>query len=70
MGKLQDPYILDDRGRRVGKVQGQFILDGKGRRIGKFDGDKLLDKNGSKITRRNEITKDIDGPGGITLAAL
>lgn len=70
VGKVQDPYILDDRGKRVGKVQGDYILDGKGRRIGKFDGSNLLDGSGRRVTDRRQIEKDIDGSGGVTLAAL
>ncbi|MFN1835269.1 hypothetical protein AB2B38_008405 [Balneola sp. MJW-20] len=70
VGKVQGDYIIDSSSRRVGKVQGDYILDKSGRRLGSFDGKYLKDKSGRRIIDRNGIEKDIDGNGGVTLAAL
>ncbi len=54
----------------MGKISGDRIYDKASRILGKFDGRTLKDKGNRKLADRRDIEKDIDGHGGVTLAAL
>lgn len=70
IGKLDGQYIYDGRGSRVGKLEGDYICDGRGSRIGKVDGRNIYDGHGRRIATLDDVHKQIEGPGGASLAAL
>jgi hypothetical protein len=70
IGKSDGKVVKNKQGSPVGKIDGNKILDHRHVPIGKLDGDKILDARGSKIGTLTDVRKIIDGPGGVTLAAL
>jgi hypothetical protein len=70
IAKVDGNRILDSHGSKAGSIDGTKIMDSHGSKIGSVDGDKICDSHGSKISTLNDVRRTIDGPGGVSLAAL
>ena len=70
VAKVDGNKILDSHSSKIGSVDGNKILDKHGSKIGSVDGDKICDSHGSKIGTLSDVRRTIDGPGGVTLAAM
>jgi len=73
IANVQGDNIREGRGSNViANIKGSKVREKRGSNtLFNLQGDKIRLGNGSsKIATMDEIRKEIDGPGGITLAAL
>jgi len=70
VGKIDGSHIRDARGATVGQIDGHSIRDGRGARIGQVDGEHIKDASGHTIGSLTDARRDIEGPGGVSIAAL
>jgi len=70
MGEIDGKYIKDGHGNRVGEIDGNYIKDSHGKRLAELDGNTIKDASGNRIGTLDDVRRTIDGPGGMTLAAL
>ena len=68
--RMDGQYLKDSNGNRVAQIDGNYIKDSNGNRVGQIDGQYIKDANGTRIGTMADVRKEIDGPGGATLAAL
>ncbi len=70
LGVVDGKYIKDSHGNKVGEIDGKYIKDSHGSKLAEFDGKVVKDSHGSKIATIDDIKKQIDGVGGVSLVAL
>jgi hypothetical protein len=44
MGRVNDDYLYDGKGKQIGRMQGDYIYDGSGKQIGRMDGLRRMQK--------------------------
>jgi sporulation protein YlmC with PRC-barrel domain len=69
VGVLDGKYIKDSNGKKVGEIDGKYIKDSHGKKLAEFDG-KVIEIAGKRIATIDDIKKQIDGVGGVSLVAL
>ena len=70
IGVVDGKYIRDSHGSKVGEFDGKYIRDSHGSKLAEFDGKVVRDSHGSRIATIDDIKKQIDGVGGLSLVAL
>ena len=70
IGVLDGNYIKDNRYNRLGEIDGEQIKDSHYKIIAEIYGNDINDASHNHIGTLDEIHKLIDGPRGISLAAL
>jgi sporulation protein YlmC with PRC-barrel domain len=70
LGEFDGKYIRNSNGSRVGEINGKYIRDSHGTRIAEFDGKYIRDNGNNRIGTIEDVRKEIDGPGGMSLVAF
>lgn len=70
VGVVDGKYIRDSHGSKVGEIDGKYIRDSHGAKVAEFDGQTIRDSHGSRVATIDNIKKDLDGTGGISLVAI
>ncbi len=70
VGVVDGKYIRDSHGSRVGEIDGKYIKDSNGRKVAEFDGKVVHDGSGRRIATIDDVRKQIDGVGGMSLVAV
>ncbi len=70
VGVVDGKYIRDSHGSRIGEIDGKYVRDSHGSRIAEFDGKDVRDGHGRRIATMDDVRKQIDGVGGMSLVAL
>ncbi len=70
VGVVDGKYIRDSHGSKIGEIDGKYLRDSHGSKLAEFDGKVVRDSHGSRIATIDDIKKQIDGVGGVSLVAL
>jgi hypothetical protein len=70
VGEVDRTTIRDAHGRKAGQIDGKTIRDAGGNPLAEFDSAGLRNMRGQRIQTTREMTRQIGGTSGITLAAL
>jgi hypothetical protein len=70
IGRIDGKLVRDNKGSKVGEIDGNTIRDASRSKIAEIDGDNIRDAHRTKIGTMMDVRKSIEGPGGVTLAAL
>ena len=70
VGVVDGKYIRDSHGSKVGEFDGKYIRDSHGSKLAEFDGKVVRDGRGNRIATIDDIKKQLEGVGGMSLVAL
>ncbi len=70
VGELRGDIIYDQRSRRLGRIDGDIIRDARNFRVARFDGRIIRDSGNRQIARIDDVTRAVDGIGGVSLVAM
>jgi hypothetical protein len=70
VGVVDGKYIRDSHGSKIGEIGDKYIRDSHGSKLAEFDGKVVRDGHGKRISTIDDIKKQIDGVGGVSLVAL
>ena len=70
IGRVDGTDIHDSSGHVVGKIRGEEIQDTHSHTVGRVQGNNVYDGSGRRLCSMSELRNNIDGPGGVTLAAI
>jgi hypothetical protein len=70
VARVDGHNIQDDKYAVVARIEGNKILDASYRPVALIEGDKILDASYRSIATMSDVRRAIEGPGGVTLAAL
>ena len=70
VGVVDGKYIRDSHGSKIGEIGDKYIRDSHGSKLAEFDGMVVRDGHGKRIATIDDIKKQIEGVGGVSLVAL
>ena len=70
VGIVDGKYIRDSHRSKLGEIDGKYIRDSHGSKLAEFDGKVVRDGHGKRIATIDDIKKQIEGVGGVSLVAL
>ncbi len=69
LGEIDRNLVRGVNAAKLGEIEGKNFRDGHGKKVAEFDGKVIKDDKGKKIISLDDISKVVDGPGGMELAA-
>lgn len=70
IGSLDGMEVKDSSGLVVGRIRGNNIEDRHYNTIARVEGNDINDNHFNRIGRITDVRHIIDGPGGVSLAAI